>query len=62
MNKPSSTITAATLGGVLSTVVVWVLNSYALLPVVLGPAEGAAIATITAMIVGYFKKENVIGQ
>ena len=60
MNRPSSTITAATIGGVVSTALVWVVNSYGLTPVILGPTEGAAIATVVAMAAGYFKKETVL--
>ena len=60
MNKPSSTIQAAAIGGAISavllgTVAVFYPEEYALIP----PGYEAGVAVLIGAIIGYFKKENV---
>ena len=61
MNKPSSTITAAALGGGLASVGFGVFaivspESYALVP----PGMEAGTAVLIGAGIGYFKKERVL--
>lgn len=58
MNKPSSTITAATLAG-MGTAVVWELVA-TFTEVQLSPGLIAASTVFVSSLVGYFKKENVL--
>lgn len=59
MNKPSSTITAAGIYGMIASVIMWALSTF--LPDIALPAEaGAWIATAVAFIGGYFTKETVL--
>lgn len=59
MNKPSSTITAATLAGMGMTVLWELIMQFNLI----GPVRPALIAGSVALVsalVGYFKTENVL--
>jgi hypothetical protein len=61
MNKPSSTITAAMIGGSLASIIMILVavmapDLYAQFP----PGAEGGIATAIAILVGYFKKENVL--
>ncbi len=59
MNKPSSTITAATLAGMGMTMFWEVVMQFN----IMGPVRPALIAGSVALVsalVGYFKKENVL--
>ena len=61
MNKPSSTITAAAIGGAIASVMFGVFSiadpiHYALVPA--GMEAGAAV--LIASVFGYFKKEKVL--
>ena len=58
MNKPSSTITAATLAG-MGVALIWELVS-TFTEVTLSPGMIAASVTFVSAIVGYYKKENVL--
>lgn len=60
MNKPSSTITAAALAGMGMTLLWELVMQFNLI----GPVRPALIAGSVAFVVsvvGYFKKENVLG-
>jgi len=59
MNKPSSTITAATLAGMGMTMG-WQLVMYLNLIPAPPPSMIAASVTFVSALVGYFKKENVL--
>ena len=61
MNKPSSTIQAAGLGGALAAVMLGFVailypEQYALIP----PGFEAGIAVLIGTAIGYFKRENVL--
>ena len=59
MNKPSSTITAATLAGMGMTLAWELVMQFN----IIGPVRPALIAgsvTLVTALVGYFKKENVL--
>lgn len=63
MNRPSSTITAATIGGVVAGLLILALSMadpelYARLRAY--PGAEAHLATAAALVAGYFKKENVL--
>ena len=58
MNRPSSTITAATIGGALMTVVWELLAMFTALDPT--AALVAATTTLVAAVAGYFRKETVI--
>ena len=59
MNKPSSTITAATLAGMGMTVL-WELVMQFNLVGAVRPALIAGSVALVIAVVGYFKKENVL--
>lgn len=61
MNKPSSTITAASIGGAIAAVLFGVFAiadpvHYALVP----PGMEAGVAVLIATLAGYYKKERVL--
>ena len=58
MNKPSSTITAATLAG-MGIALVWELVA-TFTDVTLSPGLISASTVFVSAMVGYFKKENVL--
>ena len=58
MNKPSSTITAATLAGAGMTFMWGMVNSFTTFTV--DAVTVAASVTLASALVGYFKKENVL--
>jgi len=60
MNKPSSTITAATLTG-LGVALLWQLIA-AFSTIDVGAGVISASTIFAASLVGYFKKENVLGK
>ena len=61
MNRPSSTITAAALGGGLAAVVFGVMSIFAPEYYALVPAGmEAGTAVVIGSVVGYFKRENVL--
>ena len=60
MNKPSSTITAATLAGMAMTVVWGLVSTFTSYQV--DPTLVSGSVTFVAALVGYFKKENVLGK
>lgn len=60
MNKPSSTITSAAIAGMGMTVLWELVMQFNLM----GPVRPTLIAgsvTLVIAVVGYFKKENVLG-
>ena len=59
MNKPSSTITAATLAG-LGMTMLWELVMQFSTTVDWRPTLVAGSVTFVSALVGYFKKENVL--
>lgn len=60
MNKPSSTITAATLTG-MGVALAWELIGM-FTDVAVTPGVIAASTVFASALVGYLKKENVLGQ
>ena len=57
----SSKVNAGALAGALTTVVVWVVNTFVLTPPVSIPGEvGAAVTTILTFLVGLFIAEKRI--
>lgn len=63
MNKPSSTITAAVLSGAFASVLfglasVFAPQYYAMVP----PGMEAGTAVLIGGLIGFFKKENVLGK
>lgn len=60
MNKPSSTITAATLAG-MAMALIWELI-VTFTDIELSAGLVAASTVFVAAAVGYFKKENVLGN
>jgi hypothetical protein len=60
MNKPSSTITAAALAGMAMTVFWGIIATFT--TVNADPTLVSGSVTLAASLVGYFKKENVIGK
>ena len=55
----SSKITAAAAAGALTTIIVWVVNTFVLSPPQLIPGEvGAGITTILTLILGYLIPEK----
>ena len=60
MNKPSSTITAATLAG-MGVALLWeLLAMFSTVDVSAGVISGSTV--FVASLVGYFKVENVLGK
>jgi len=60
MNKPSSTITAATLAG-LGVALLWELVA-TFTDVTLSPGLIAGSTAFVSALVGFFKRENVLGK
>ena len=60
MNKPSSTITAATLTGLGVTFFIFLFNNYAPAAWAVNGETAAAATTFFTALAGYFKKENVL--
>lgn len=58
MNKPSSTITAATLAATGITLIWMLVDSFTALSVSAGVVSGST--AFVAAVFGYFKKENVL--
>ena len=58
MNKPSSTITAATLAGMAMSLFWGSINEFTALTI--SPQYVALSVTFASGMVGYFKKENVL--
>ena len=58
MNRPSSTITAATVAGVLMSVFWGTLNEFTAITV--SPGYISLTVTAVSAVVGYLKRENVL--
>jgi len=58
MNRPSSTITAATLAGMFMSLFWGTINEFT--PITISPQYIALSVTFVSGLVGYFKKENVL--
>jgi hypothetical protein len=58
MNKPSSTITAASIAGMVMTVIWGAVRTFT--DIVPDPTLVSGSVTLAMALVGYFKKENVL--